>query len=246
MPRKDFRDSKTVARFLQLLEVYMDHPYEDLIEGYTSFMNKSEYRLKYELLNNHVTRFNHQFETNHLIHVCAYEGAMMINSPESMVDIERVISFFTAEYEVLKTRRNASKWESMLSDEGWDVLEESVVQKERDRDAFCKAKAKETDMLSMAIAYSMAACQFTSPDRWIEYDFLGDEYLDVIDSLEPDENEVFILKMNHPEMKQKDMAKLLGLTDGGVSRRMKRLKAKFAHLERKARRPKWKREKTKQ
>ena len=238
MEKKAFRDSKTVARFLQLLEVYMGYPYEDLIEGYTSFMNQSEYWLKYELLNNHATTFNHLFETNHLIHVCAYEGAMMINSPESKVDVEKVISFFAAEYEVLKTRRNASKKERVLSDEGWDVLEKSVVQQERDGDDICEEKPQKTNKLSMAITYSMEAYRFTSPDRWIDYDFLGDEYLDIIDSLEPDESEVFILKMNHPEMKQKDMAALLGLTDGGVSRRMTRVKAKFAHLEKKVRRPK--------
>ena len=68
MTNKAFRDSKTVARFLQLLEVYMGYPYVDLIEGYTSFMNKSEYWLKYELINNHVPSFNHLYETNHLIH----------------------------------------------------------------------------------------------------------------------------------------------------------------------------------
>ena len=164
----------------------------------------------------------------------------MIKSPESNVDVEKVISFFAAEYEVLKTRRNAIKWERVLSDEGWEVLEKSVVQQERDRDAFSRRYSEKTDKLSMAIAYSMEAYRFASPDKWIDYNFLGDEYLDVIDALEPDESEVFILKMNHPKMKQKDMAALLGLTDGGVSRRMKRVKAKFAHLEKKARRPKGK------
>ena len=230
MPRKEFLETEHLKYFLDRLTKFSKMPYDELVAGYETYLKKKKNWLK-GLHNALQMTYIDIYDKRYLTETCAYKYAIIMMNPENPVSLERIVEGYKADYAELNGIRNATNNESAFSDEGWKMIDNScALSGERNYGVGPEDRIR----LKTTIVQEYAS----DPDGWIDDEIFGEEYEAVLGTLDDGEMEVLKIRMKNPKMKQKDMANEIGITDSGVSRRMKKIKKKFEHLKRKPRRPK--------